>query len=409
MTARRDRRAPLAVVVSSAAAVVLGAMAPAGALEGLEPVITTTTSVVLDATEAVAELTGETTTSTSSSSTTTTSTTSTTSTTTSTTSTTSTTAIPRPSTATSSTTVVPPSPTTTTPAAVTDAAPAVAESSAAPATVAEVSAMPPGLHGELPAALATPTGPRSTLDVLALLTPRGATPQLVARILSPFPVVGPAHYSDDWGAPRHGPPVHLHEGTDIFAERGTPVIASADGVVSRMTTTGPLGGTSLRLTTANGTYFYYAHLDRFVDGLANGDRVDGGDVIGFVGQTGNAASTPPHLHYEIHPHGGDATSPIPFLDRWLAEARTTARSIILSPAVDAVVSLQPSAPPRVTPPRDARRGVEQLQMRSLDTEPVSTTVNPEPMLAFLVPIAGVSWLAARGRKHARRRLRSSSR
>lgn len=404
MTARRDRRAPLAVVVAAAAAAVLGSMAPAAASGAVDDVVTTTTAPALDVADAVADLTGDSTTSTTSTSSTSTSTTSTTSASKAASASTSTTSTS--TTTTSTTTVIPVSPTTTAPTAVAEGAPATAEPAAVPVTTAAVTPTPAALLHDLPAALVTPTGPRSTLDVLALLSPRGATPQLIARILSPFPVVGAAHYSDDWGAPRHGPPAHRHEGTDIFAELGTPVIASADGVVSRMTTTGRLGGTSLRLTTTNGTFFYYAHLDRFVDGLANGDRVNGGDVVGFVGQTGNAAGTPPHLHYEIHPHGGAATSPIPFLDRWLVEARATASSIVVSPAVDAVFSLRPNVSPRVQLPPVERRAPEQLTMRSIDGERVSTAVDPLPLLTFFAVIGGMSWLAARGRKRARRRLRS---
>lgn len=397
----RERRAPLAIVLAGVAATVIGSTAPAAALEVLDDVVTTTTSILTDVADAVVDATGESTTTTTSTSTSTTSTTSTSSTSTSSTST---------PTSTTSTTAAPVAVTTTTaPAAVTSAAPATADPAVSPV---EQEPLPlpllESMPHELPAALATPAGPRSTLEVLALLRPRGATPQLVARILSPFPVAGAAHYSNDWGAPRHGPPAHSHAGTDIFAERGTPVIASGEGVVSRMTTTGRLGGTSLRLTTASGTYFYYAHLDRFVDGLADGDRVRTGDVIGFVGQTGNVAGTPPHLHYEVHPRGGAAVPPVPYLDRWLQEAVATARTIVFSPAVESVLSVQPNQPLSIAAPvRSKARAPEQLSLRRIDGQPASTAVDPVPLLAFAVPVAGVSWLAHRSNKRARRRLKGA--
>jgi len=169
-----------------------------------------------------------------------------------------------------------------------------------------------------PPAVPIAGGPRSTADIVDSLGLLQARPELICQILAPFPVCGPASYSNDWGAPRHG---HLHEGTDIFALRGTPVIASSAGVITRMSDTDLLGGTALTLTTADRTYFYYAHLDGFAPGLQQGDAVELGDVLGFAGNTGNAAGTAYHLHYEIHPLGGDPVPPVEYLDQWLADAR----------------------------------------------------------------------------------------
>jgi murein DD-endopeptidase MepM/ murein hydrolase activator NlpD len=254
-----------------------------------------------------------------------------------------------------------------------------------------------------PHALVTPHGPRSTLDVLDRLRSIGAQPHLVARVLAPFPIAGPAHYTDDWGLPRHGPPPHAHEGCDIFAERGTPVIATMDGVVGRMTTTSPLGGTSLRLTTPSGTYFYYAHLDRFAPLLVAGSQVRAGDVVGFVGNTGNAATTVPHLHFEIHPRGGAAVPPVPYLDRWLAEARATAGAITGSPALDAVlapassdddIASAGSLPSNAARPRTVRR---------LETVPVGS-IDPAPLVVLAGVVVALWLLAQRSKRHARRRI-----
>lgn len=400
MTTRR--RAGGVVVAGTIAAMFASSTASAlEAVEQVEQVVTTTTAAVAAVLDEIAP--GETTTTSeaptasTSSTTTSSSTTSSTSPTTTSTSTTSTTTA-APVTTTTTTAVL----TTEGRAAIVETAPA-AEPVLAPVTTAIDHA--PRVS---PPALVTVAGPRSTVDVLELLRPRGATPRLVAQILSPFPVAGPAHYSDDWGAPRHGPPVHSHEGTDIFAEKGTPVVASGDGVVSRMTTSGRLGGTSLRLTAANGTYFYYAHLDRFAAGLADGDRVRSGDVLGFVGQTGNAVSTPPHLHFEVHPLGGAAVPPVPYLDRWLSEARATARSIVVSPSVDAVIAAQASAAPRVdVPVRAGLRNAQPLRLRSLDGKNVSNQVDALPLLTVALPIAGFSYLAHRGKKRARRSTKGS--
>jgi murein DD-endopeptidase MepM/ murein hydrolase activator NlpD len=235
-----------------------------------------------------------------------------------------------------------------------------------------------------PAALPLRAGPRSTVAILDVLRSLEAPPALVAKVLAPFPVAGPASYSDDWGAPRHGPPIHSHQGTDIFAERGTPVIASADGTVSRLTTTGALGGTSLRLTAAGGTYFYYAHLDGFAAGLANGDRVAKGAVLGFVGNTGNARTTPPHLHYEVHPAGGAAVPPVPYLDRWLDEAAAAVGAISAAPSAQAVVR------PVVDVPAGAVAAPPPAAPRTTSFTRVPTEaekVNPLP-LVLLVVLAG---------------------
>lgn len=212
-----------------------------------------------------------------------------------------------------------------------------------------------------------PLGPRSTRDILDLLGGDAAMFGEVARILAPFPVAGPAQYGDDYGAPRHEPSPHPHAGTDVFAPRGTPVIASADGTIGALAADTAIGGNSLKVFAPDGSYFYYAHLDGFAPGIANGTSVELGQVIGYVGDTGNALGTPPHLHYEIHPGGGAPVNPVPYLDRWLANARAAAQS--LADANQGVWA------PQVAPPADASAevNVEAQQQAGVPASPQVTT------------------------------------
>ena len=123
-----------------------------------------------------------------------------------------------------------------------------------------------------------------------------------------FPVAasGRPTYSDDYESPRGA---RLHGGNDIFAAEGAPALAVDDGHVRFTTNT--LGGNVAFLTSPDGEYYYSAHLS----GYEGADRqVRAGDVIGYVGHTGNARSTPPHLHFEVHPLGDKATmDPFPAL------------------------------------------------------------------------------------------------
>jgi murein DD-endopeptidase MepM/ murein hydrolase activator NlpD len=129
-----------------------------------------------------------------------------------------------------------------------------------------------------------------------------------------FPVVGRCYYSDDFGGYRADIPSHSHEGNDIFAPAGAPVVAVQDGTVTLSTTT--IGGNNVHLTTGLGDYFYYAHFSGFAAGLQSGSHVVAGQTIGYVGTTGDAQGTSPHCHFEIHPGGGAAVDPYPYLEAW---------------------------------------------------------------------------------------------
>jgi len=166
-------------------------------------------------------------------------------------------------------------------------------------------------------------------------TPAGSTEALVAllddvreedqpAVFGRFPVAGLARWSHDWLFPRHTPSFHTHEGTDIFAARGTRVIAPAAG--EARVSTGSVGGVAVRVTQADGTYWYLAHLDTAT--VQDGDVVLPGHVIGTVGDTGNAKGGVPHVHVEVHPFGGDALDPKPLLDAAYAEALATAPAVL---------------------------------------------------------------------------------
>ncbi len=137
-----------------------------------------------------------------------------------------------------------------------------------------------------------------------------------------FPVSGESNYGDTFGAPRSGG--RTHKGTDIFAPKGTPVVAAAAGTVVRMST-GTRAGRYMVLRHEGGWHTYYLHLNNDTDGtddglggapaegIAIGVEVEAGTVLDYVGDSGNAEETPPHLHFEIRGVDGVATNPYPHL------------------------------------------------------------------------------------------------
>jgi peptidoglycan LD-endopeptidase LytH len=132
---------------------------------------------------------------------------------------------------------------------------------------------------------------------------------LAGPLIVPVQDVKERSLTDTWGAARGEG--RKHEGIDIFAKRGTPVISSTQGIVRKVGANN-LGGKVVWITGPNLSQHYYAHLDTYAEHIQEGDWVEAGEVVGYVGNTGNAKNTPPHLHYGIYLSGG-AVNPYPYL------------------------------------------------------------------------------------------------
>jgi murein DD-endopeptidase MepM/ murein hydrolase activator NlpD len=174
-------------------------------------------------------------------------------------------------------------------------------------------------------------------DVSAPLSPAGFV----------FPVYGPSSFTDTFGAPRAG--VGWHHGEDIFAPLGAPLLAVTEGTVFSVGWN-ERGGYRLWLRDRQGNQFYYAHLSAFSPLAVNGREVRAGDVVGFVGNTGDAQSTPYHLHFEIHPVGllpmgyDGVVNAFPYLSAWRRLDDVT---------FAAVRGWAPPVPPSATAPKPA--------------------------------------------------------
>jgi len=149
-------------------------------------------------------------------------------------------------------------------------------------------------------------------------------PEVSARLSAGgyvFPIYGTASFGDSFGGPRPDVQGGWHHGEDLFAREGAPVLAVADGTLHTIGFN-RLGGYRLWLRDGLGNEFYYAHLSAYTPLAVEGRRVEAGDVIGFVGDTGDADGGSPHLHFEIHPSsmiglGYDGVvAPYPILLAW---------------------------------------------------------------------------------------------
>jgi murein DD-endopeptidase MepM/ murein hydrolase activator NlpD len=151
--------------------------------------------------------------------------------------------------------------------------------------------------------------------------PPSITPPLKTPGGYVFPVYGPSSFGDTFGAPRGDVSGGWHHGDDIFAPLGAPILAVATGTVFSVGWN-EIGGNRLWLRDGAGNEFYYAHLSAYTPLAVNGNRVNAGDVLGFVGNTGDAQGTPFHLHFEVHPVellglGYDgAVDPTKYLNAW---------------------------------------------------------------------------------------------
>jgi murein DD-endopeptidase MepM/ murein hydrolase activator NlpD len=180
--------------------------------------------------------------------------------------------------------------------------------------------MPADLQAMVDSVHRTPANnTKKLVAALAPLEQYGLDPTQQAVVgFGRFPVAGPANWSDDWWFPRFGPGWRLHQGLDIFAAYGTPVRAPVDGTVRIHD--GGLGGLSVYVTQPDRTYWYMAHLSGVAAGLAEGAVVKTGQVVGYVGTSGNARGGAAHLHFEVHPRGGPAIPPKPVVDKFVNDA-----------------------------------------------------------------------------------------
>jgi peptidoglycan LD-endopeptidase LytH len=130
-----------------------------------------------------------------------------------------------------------------------------------------------------------------------------------SRIAMPLQDVTKRQIADTWGAPRGVG--RRHEGQDIFAPKGTPILSATNGYIYKVGENN-LGGQTVSVIGSGGRVYYYAHLDAYAPNLEVGDRVSTRTVLGYVGTTGNAQGTPPHLHFGVYTLTG-AINPLPLL------------------------------------------------------------------------------------------------
>ena len=195
-----------------------------------------------------------------------------------------------------------------------------------------------------------------------------------------FPVVGArASFSDTYGASRSDVAGGWHHGDDIFAPLGTPVVAVADGTINRVGWN-EVGGWRLWVRDGGGDEFYYAHLSGYTRNDLHSKHVRAGEVIGFVGNTGDAITTPAHLHFEIHPRTllhlayNGAVDPTSYLDHWRR--------------IRSVNAPKPAHPTLPSPPTLRQEALhvwrELLSARHLEQHPALTGIRsfPLPLAAF---------------------------
>jgi murein DD-endopeptidase MepM/ murein hydrolase activator NlpD len=196
------------------------------------------------------------------------------------------------------------------------------ETQAAPSNAASAASAAPGAAAGEPSTSALPAV-REPGDA------RGADLLAQRPLQMPVPGVQPASLSDQYTQGRAG---HTHEAIDILAPTGTPVVAVDDGRITKLFTSKPGGLTVYQYDPQGQLAYYYAHLQRYADGLREGMDVKRGDLIGYVGSSGNADARVPHLHFAVFRLGsparwweGDAVNPYPALSRAQPAAQVASR------------------------------------------------------------------------------------
>ena len=193
---------------------------------------------------------------------------------------------------------------------------ATAPGAATPVVVAPAPMQPS--HGSPDSPARTPPAAATSALAAAAATPSPTQPATPNALLIPVAGVRAAQLTDTFNDSRDG--TRRHEALDIMAARGTPVLAASDGTVAKLFTSVP-GGLTIYEFDPTSTYaYYYAHLDHYAPGLAEGKAIKRGDLIAYVGSTGNASADAPHLHFAIFVLGpekqwwkGTAIDPYPLL------------------------------------------------------------------------------------------------
>lgn len=165
-----------------------------------------------------------------------------------------------------------------------------------PAESASLQAVP----AEAAALAQTTMAPVSSTSAVAVAAPADMAdlpPSAVSGLLIPVLGVKPGELTDTFSQARGSG--RVHDAIDIMAARGTPVVAANDGHVVKLFTSKPGGLTVYEFDPDNRVIYYYAHLDGYAPGLAEGQPLHRGDPIGWVGSTGNASADAPHLHFEV--------------------------------------------------------------------------------------------------------------
>jgi len=196
--------------------------------------------------------------------------------------------------------------------------------------------------------------------------PLKVTPPLGQRTFV-FPVVGSAGYGDSYGEPRSDVHGGWHHGDDIFAAFGAPLVAVASGTINRVGWE-KVGGWRLWVRDSAGDEFYYAHLSGYTRSVFHSTQVRAGQVIGFVGNTGDAYGGTPHLHFEIHPRQllrlryDGAVDPTTYLEHWAHLER-----------VDAPPPIHPRLPRQPLMRREAKAVFARL-LRARSLSPIEASL-----------------------------------
>jgi Peptidase family M23 len=195
-----------------------------------------------------------------------------------------------------------------------------------------------------------------------------------AALTSPPIASDECAYANSWLAPRSGARRHL--GVDIIAALGTPVVAVVDGTISRQRfdRPGSMSGNQLNVrSNLDATYYMYLHLDRFTDDVGLGLPVTAGQVIGYVGSTG--ATSVAHLHFEVHPLGGTAVDPLPYVD-----AAQTCKTPEYSQSMPTTVAAGSTPTPPPAAPSSST---------AAPVNPVATNPPAPPVIVQPAPVASV--------------------